>query len=74
MKIQTFDNGRLVSVEDMADTTSAPLDATGALATLLATKGVLTTEEAADAVGLQPEQLVAEAEAWAVAADLASKR
>ena len=71
MKIQTFDNGRLVSVEDMADTTSAPLDATGALATLLATKGVLTTEEA---VGLQPEQLVAEAEAWAVAADLASKR
>ena len=74
MKIQTFDNGRLVSVEDMADTTSAPLDATGALATLFATKGILTTEEAADAIGRQPSELVAEAEAWAVAADLASKR
>jgi len=49
-----------------------PLDPAGALATLLATKGVLTTEEAADAVGLQPEQLVAEAEAWAVATGLAS--
>ena len=82
--IESTDDGDLVRTYSAAGWTDTfvwrvappqePLDAAGALATLLATKGVLTTEEAADAVGLQPEQLVAEAEAWAVAADLASKR
>lgn len=47
----------------------APLDATGALATLLAVTEVLTVVDAANAVGLPPDALVAEAEAWQAAAD-----
>jgi len=41
-----------------------PLDATGALATLLAVEQVLTVEDAANAVGLTPQDLVNEALAW----------
>lgn len=45
----------------------APLEPVGALATLLAVVGVLSVHDAANAVGLLSEDLVAEAEAWAVA-------
>lgn len=45
-----------------------PLDAAGALATLLVTKGVLDLDEAADAVKLDSQDLVDEAHAWDVAA------
>lgn len=45
-----------------------PLDALGVAMTLLATKGVVTTQEAADVAGRAPAELVAEAEAWAVVA------
>jgi hypothetical protein len=44
-----------------------PLNQTGALATLLAVTEVVSVEDAANAVGLTPEQLIAEAQAWAVA-------
>jgi hypothetical protein len=44
-----------------------PLDALGSLATLLAVESVLTVEDAANAVGLTPTDLVNEAEAWAAA-------
>jgi hypothetical protein len=44
-----------------------PLDPTGALATLLAVVGTLTVEDAANAVGLTPDDLVTEAQAWAAA-------
>jgi len=44
-----------------------PLDATGALATLLAVEQVLTVEDAANAVGLTPDDLVNEALAWGAA-------
>jgi hypothetical protein len=47
----------------------APLDPTGALATLLAVVGTLTVEDAANAVGLTPDDLVTEAQAWAAAGD-----
>ena len=43
-----------------------PLDTTGALATLLAVESVLTVEDAANAVGLTPQDLITEAEAWSV--------
>jgi hypothetical protein len=46
------------------------LDTTGALATLLAVTGTLTVEDAANAVGLLPADLNAEAEAWVVAQQL----
>jgi hypothetical protein len=42
------------------------LDPVGALATLLAVTETLTVEDAANAVGLTPADLVAEAEAWAI--------
>ena len=44
-----------------------PLDPTGVAATLNAVLGVWPLEDAANAVGLTPEDLVAEAEAWAIA-------
>lgn len=47
-----------------------PLDPTGALATLLAVVGTLTVDDAANAVGLIADDLVAEAQAWAMGADL----
>jgi hypothetical protein len=49
------------------DPPQTPLDPTGALATLLAVTETLTVEDAANAVGLTPADLVAEAEAWAMA-------
>lgn len=53
----------LIEIEDVQQ----PLDATGALATLLAVQGVVPIEHAAAAVGLQPDDLAAEAQAWAAA-------
>lgn len=52
-------------------TTPPPLDRVGALAALLAVVGSLTVEDAANAVGLTPADLVAEANAWGAAAPLA---
>lgn len=49
------------------DAPAPPLDPTGALATLLAVTETLTVEDAANAVGLTPTDLVAEAQAWAAA-------
>jgi len=45
----------------------APLDATGALATLLAVLEVVPVQDAANAVSLTADDLIAEAEAWAAA-------
>jgi hypothetical protein len=45
----------------------SPLDATGALATLLAVLEVVPLQDAANAVGQTSEALIAEAEAWAAA-------
>lgn len=47
----------------------APLSNVGALATLLAVLGVVTVEDAANAVNLKPNDLVAEAQAWAAFTD-----
>jgi len=44
-----------------------PLDATGALATLLAVEQVLSVQDAANAVGLTEQDLVNEALAWGAA-------
>lgn len=47
--------------------TPEPLDAVGALATLLVVVGALNVVDAANAVQRSPEDLVAEAQAWAIA-------
>lgn len=46
---------------------SQPLDPVGALATLLVVVGALDVTDAANAVRLMPDDLIAEAEAWKVA-------
>ena len=62
---ETWDaNGNLISrVEVWRD--PLPLDPVGALATLLAVTEVLSVQDAANAVGLDPAQLIDEANAWA---------
>ena len=49
--------------------THTPLDPLGALATLLAVLGLATVDDAANAVGLTPQDLTHEAQAWAVASE-----
>jgi hypothetical protein len=46
-----------------------PLDASGALATLLVVQGVLSIDDAANAVGVASQDLINEAQAWAVASN-----
>ena len=60
-------DGNVVAL-DAIDVPQEPLSPVGALATMLAIAGILTVEDAAAAVGLPPEALVAEAQAWAAAA------
>lgn len=55
-------------VADLPDQPPEPLDAQGALAALLVVQGVLPIEDAANAIGVTPEQLVTEAQGWAAAA------
>ena len=54
---------------ETADPPQPALDATGALATLLAVLEVVPVEDAANAVGLTPAELQAEAQAWWVASN-----
>lgn len=66
MRVETYDgNGNLLAVEEVPD---RPLFGVEVVATLLAVTGVLTVEDAANSVHLEPAALIAEAEAWAVAA------
>ena len=44
-----------------------PLPTAGVLATLLVVLGVIDLKDAANSVGFVPEDLIAEAEAWAAA-------
>lgn len=51
------------------DPPQAPLDQPAVIAALLAATGVLSLDDAANAVGQTPAALVAEVQAWAVAQD-----
>ena len=57
---------RAMTLDEIRMVSPKPLDATGALATLLAVESVLTVDDAANAVGLTPQDLITEAEAWSV--------
>jgi len=61
-------NNNIVSVEEHPDAPQLrePLDPTGTLAALLVVVGTLTLTDAANGVHLTPEDLIAEAEAWAL--------
>jgi hypothetical protein len=54
---------------EQPDPPRSPLDAVGASMTLLVVLGVVPIGDAANAVGLSPDDLVAEAEAWAAAVE-----
>jgi hypothetical protein len=70
MKHFVYDaNGVLLSETDVV-VDVAPLDAVGVSATLNAVLGLWTLEDAANAVGLTPADLIAEAEAWAAGQSL----
>ena len=60
-------NNNIVEVLDLPDAPQQPLSQVGALTTLLVVTGALTLEDGANALGLSHAQLVAEAQAWAVA-------
>jgi hypothetical protein len=54
---------------DQPDPPQQPLDAVGAIATLNAVLGVWPLTDAANAVGLTEQDLINEAQAWAVAGE-----
>jgi hypothetical protein len=67
-RIEGWRDGVLLSVieVEVPDPPRSPLDHLGALATLLAVVGTLDVDDAANAVGLTADDLVAEAQAWAM--------
>jgi len=76
MKIVTFGlggydpskpNDNIVSIEEI-DEPQSPLNVSGVIATLNAVLGIWTLEQAAAAVHLAPDDLVREAQAWALGA------
>jgi hypothetical protein len=60
-------NNNIIEEYETPDPAPQPLDPTGALATLLAVLEVATVQDAANAVGLTPDDLIAEAQAWEAA-------
>lgn len=63
----TKPNNNMIEDIELPDPPQQPLNDVGALATLLVVTGVLTLEDGANALGLAHQELVAEAQAWAVA-------
>ena len=68
-RIEEWANGQLLNVIELEvpDPVQQPLGPTGALATLLVVQGVLPINDAANAIGVTANDLVLEAQAWAVA-------
>lgn len=69
MKHYYTDPNGVTHTWETADPPRPALDPTGALATLLAVTETVSVEDAANAVGLTADDLIAEAQAWAVAAE-----
>lgn len=73
IKNQVWDiNGNLLHEEivELQNKPHEPLNEAGALATLLVVTGNISIEDAANAIGATPEDLINEAQAWAVAAEM----
>jgi hypothetical protein len=56
-----------VLIFEQPDPPRPSLDAAGVMATLNAVLGIWPVEDAANSVGLSPDDLIAEAQAWSVA-------
>lgn len=63
----TKPNNNIVEEYEIPDPPAQSLDQQGVAATLNAVLGLWTLEDAANAVNLTPQDLIVEAEAWAVA-------
>lgn len=59
-------NNNIVEILELPDQ-FGPLDPSGVIATLNAVLGIWTLEDAANAAGLTPDDLIREAQAWAAA-------
>jgi len=70
----TKPNDNIVEDIEIPDPPQEPLDEIGVLTTLLVVTGVLTLEDGANAVRREPANLVAEAQAWAVALNIIATR
>ena len=68
MIVERWSNGVLIETIDdgLVQPPYEPLDATGALATLLVVEGVLPLQDAANAIHEEPAHLEHEAQAWAL--------
>ena len=67
MLIETYKDGKLIDTEELPDPPPEPLDDHGALVTLLAVQGVITTDDGAKLLKVEPAVLEAEAVAWKLA-------
>lgn len=64
---ETKPNNNLIQESELPDLPQQPLNVQGVFATLNVVLGIWSLEDASNAVGLTPEQLVAEAQAWHIA-------
>jgi len=64
---QTWDSDGNLIHEEYIEVTPPSLNELGAVVTLLVVVGVLSLTDGANAVGVKPEHLIHEAQAWAVA-------
>lgn len=60
---------RTMTAEEICQYGPQPLNETGVIATLNAVLGIWTLEDAANVAKVAPEDLIAEAQAWAVAGE-----
>lgn len=61
---------RAMTIEEIQTFGPQPLKPEGVMATLNAVLGLWPLQDAANAVGLKPQDLITEAESWAVAGDV----
>lgn len=64
---QTWDKYGNLLHEEIVERPQLPLDAAGVAATLNVVLGLWPLQDAANAVNCHPDELIAEAQAWAVA-------
>ena len=69
---ETKPNNNITEEIELPDPPQQPLSQVGALTTLLVVTGALTLKDGANALGLTPANLIAEAQAWAVAEETES--
>lgn len=67
MRIETYEDGKLIGTEELPDPPPEPLSEHGALVTLLAVQGVITADDGAKLLRVDKTVLEAEALAWEAA-------